>query len=103
MRFLVKVTIPVDAGNRAIKAGTLSTRIQSAMAELKPEAAYFMEEDGHRTAVLILDLKDVSQIPAVAEPFFLGMNAQVRFHPVMTQEDLGRAGLDELAKKWGGD
>ena len=103
MRFLVKVTMPVDAGNKAIKAGTLSTKLQSILAELKPEATYFMEEDGHRTAILVMDLKEASQIPSVAEPFFLGMNAQVRFHPVMTPEDLGRAGLDELANKWGAD
>ncbi len=30
------------------------------------------------------------------------MNAQVRFHPVMTPEDLNKAGLEGLAKKWRG-
>jgi hypothetical protein len=103
MRFLVKATIPVEAGNKAIRAGMLSTKMESVLAQLKPEATYFLEEDGHRTAILILEMKDASQIPSIAEPFFLSMNAEVRFHPVMTPEDLGRAGLDELGKKWGGD
>lgn len=103
MRFLLKATMPTDAGNRAIREGKLGPKIQAVMAELKPEAAYFMEEGGHRTALFVVNIQDASEIPRVAEPFFLGMNAEVRFHPVMTAEDLGRAGLDQLAQKWGGD
>jgi hypothetical protein len=103
MRFLVKATIPTVAGNTAIREGKLGPKIQAVLAELKPEAAYFMEEGGHRTALLVVNVQDASEIPRFAEPFFLGMNAEVRFHPVMTAEDLGRAGLDQLAQKWGSD
>ena len=42
MRFLLKVNIPVEAGNAAAKAGKLGATIQAILAELKPEAAYFM-------------------------------------------------------------
>ena len=42
MRFLLKVTIPVESGNAASKAGKLGTTIQSILAELKPEAVYVM-------------------------------------------------------------
>ena len=45
-------------------------------------------------------MKDPSKIPALAEPWFLLFNADVQFHAVMTPEDLGRAGLDELGEKW---
>jgi hypothetical protein len=101
MRFLVKATVPIEAGNKAIKEGTLSNTIRRVMEELKPEAAYFFEEDGHRTSLFVLNLEKASDIPRIAEPFFLGANAEVRLHPVMTAEDLAAAGLEELAKKWG--
>jgi hypothetical protein len=39
MRFLVKVNMPVEAGNRLAKAGKLGTTIQSILSDLKPEAA----------------------------------------------------------------
>ena len=54
MRFLVKVNIPVEAGNRAAKAGTLGTTIQAILADLKPEAVYFTDDHGQRTAFLFL-------------------------------------------------
>ena len=101
MRFLLHAKIPVEAGNRAIAAGTLSKDLQTLLADLKPEAAYFFEHDGCRSSMLIVNISDASQIPSVAEPFFLKMNAEVRLHPVMTAEDLGKAGLDNLAQKWG--
>ena len=91
MRCLLKVSIPVEAGNDAISDGTLPKHLDTILNELKPEAAYFTAENGKRTAFLFLDLKDASQIPAAAEPFFLAFNAQVEFHPVMNLEDLKKA------------
>jgi len=34
-------------------------------------------------------------------PFFLNFNADCEFRIAMSPEDLGKAGLDELGKKWG--
>ena len=48
-----------------------------------------------------LDLPDPSRIPSLAEPWFLSFNADVEFRVVMTPEELGRAGLEGLGKKWG--
>jgi len=92
MRCLLKVTIPVETGNAAISNGSLPRTIESILNESKPEAAYFAEENGKRTGFIFLDLKDVSQIPALAEPWFLAFNAQVEFHPAMNLEDLKNAG-----------
>ena len=92
MRFLVKVNIPVDAGNASAKAGKLGTTIQSILADLKPEAAYFTDDNGQRTAFLFLEMKDASQIPAIAEPWFLAFNASIEIHPVMVPDDLAKAG-----------
>jgi hypothetical protein len=57
--------------------------------------------EGKRTAVMVVDLKDASEIPKYAEPFFLNFESEVEFHPIMSPADLGRAGLEELGKKWG--
>ena len=103
MRFIVKASIPTVAGNKAVREGSLGSKLQTVLADLKPEAAYFFEDGGHRTALLVVNIQDASEIPRVAEPFFLGMQAEVRFHPVMTAEDLGKAGLEDLAKKWATD
>jgi hypothetical protein len=92
MRCLLKVTIPVETGNSAVNNGTLGKTIESILNESKPEAAYFCAENGKRTGFIFIDLKDASQIPAVAEPWFLAFNAQVEFHPAMNVEDLKNAG-----------
>jgi hypothetical protein len=50
-----------------------------------------------------VDLKDPSHIPALAEPWFLAFNASAEIHPVMTPEDLAKAGpaIERAAKKYG--
>ncbi|MCZ6621171.1 MAG: hypothetical protein O7C72_04645 [Deltaproteobacteria bacterium] len=102
MRCLLKASIPVEAGNAKAKNGTLGSLIESILAELKPEAAYFLTEKGRRTALLFIDLQDPSQIPAVVEPFFLAFNARVTITPAMTAEDLmkGAQGIEEAVKKY---
>ena len=92
MRFLLKVNIPVEFGNAAAKAGKLGATIQSILADLKPEAVYFTDSNGQRTGYIFLDMKDASQIPAIAEPWFLAFNASIEIHPVMIPDDLARAG-----------
>ena len=104
MRMLLRVSIPVETGNAAAKAGTLGTTVQSILADLKPEAAYFFADDnGNRSGSIVFDMKDSSQIPAIAEPWFLAFNAKVSFRPVMNPQDLGAAGpsITEAAKKFG--
>jgi hypothetical protein len=92
MRCLLKVTIPVGTGNAAITDGSLGKTIESILADLKPEAAYFSDDGGKRGGFIFFDLKDASQIPAVAEPWFLAFDAQVEIHPAMNLEDLKNAG-----------
>ena len=104
MRMLLRVSIPVEAGNVTTKAGTMGSIIESILADLKPEAAYFFADDsGNRSGSIVFDLQDVSQIPAVAEPWFLAFNAKVSLRPVMTPQDLAKAGssIDKSAKQFG--
>src|SRR2546430_9704518 len=93
MRMLLRVSIPVEAGNAAAKAGTLGSTIEQILADLKPEAAYFFADDnGERSGSIVFDMKDASEIPAVAEPWFLAFNAKVSFRPIMNPKDLAKAG-----------
>lgn len=104
MRMLLRVSIPVEAGNAAAKAGTLGPTIERILADLKPEAAYFLaDDDGQRSASIVFDMKDTSQIPAVAEPWFLAFNAKVSLRPIMNPQDLSKAGpaIGEAAKQYG--
>ena len=87
MRFLLKVNIPVESGNAAAKTGKLGATINSILADLKPEAVYFTDNNGQRSGFIFLDMQDASQIPAIAEPWFLAFNASVEIHPVMIPDD----------------
>ncbi len=102
MRFLLKVNIPVEAGNKAAKDGKLGETIQSILAELKPEAVYFTDDKGQRTGYIFFDMHGASQIPAIAEPWFLSFNAYVEIHPVMVPEDLmkARPAIEEAVRKY---
>jgi len=102
MRCLMKVNLPVETGNAAILDGSLPKTIESILADLKPEAAYFTEDGGQRTGFIFFDLKDASQIPAVAEPWFLAFNASVHLRPAMNLEDLKKAapGIERAVKSY---
>jgi len=99
MRMMLRITVPVEAGNKAIKDGTLQKTLQATTQRLKPEAAYFFAENGVRTGLLVFNLDDVSQIPVIAEPLFMGMNAALTMIPVMNADDLQK-GLAEAAKNF---
>jgi hypothetical protein len=103
MRVLIKVEFPVEAANAAIKAGSLPRTIQSILDEQKPEAAYFLASNGKRAGLLIVELADPSQIPALAEPWFLSFSATVDFQPVMVPADLAKAApaIEKAVKKYG--
>jgi len=103
VRILLKVSIPVDVGNARMRDGSLPKTMQSILEEQKPEAVYFAEERGRRTAFVVVNLEDPSQIPALAEPWFLAFNAEVELHPAMTPDDLMKAApaIEQAVKKYG--
>jgi len=101
MRMLMNVTLPADEFNQAVRDGSAGQKIARILEEIRPEAVYFTEEDGERGAILIVNLDSPSKVPALAEPWFLTFNAYVKFRIVMTPEDLQKAGLEDLGKKWG--
>jgi hypothetical protein len=90
MRFFLKISIPVEAGNAAAKADRFKA-IQQILEDQKPEAAYFLQDDGKRTAILIVNMEEASQLAEIVEPWFLALNASVECKPVMVAGDLQKA------------
>ena len=101
MRMLMHVRLPLEPFNSAVRNGTAGEKIQRILESIKPEAVYFSEQNGRRGGTLVVNVKDPSDVPALAEPWFLTFNAEVEFRIAMTPEDLARANLDGLGKKWG--
>jgi hypothetical protein len=100
VRILVDFRFPLEPFNSMVKDGTVGQKMEQVMGDIKPEALYFTERDGKRGGTMVVDLPDPSKIPAIAEPLFLVFDAAVNFHPVMTADDLGRAGLEEIGKRY---
>ena len=104
MRIMLTFTISPEKGDQLIKEGRIGETMQSILEDLQPEAAYFTDVEGTRGGVLIVNMEDGSQIPAITEPLLLGVGATVHMQPVMTPEDLqGAAGeaLQQMGQKYG--
>jgi hypothetical protein len=101
---MMQMSIPVEAGNEAARKDAFGPSFRKMLEAMKPEAAYFTTTGhGERGGFVVFDMSDVSEIPAIAEPFFLAFNARINFFPVMTPEDLGKAlpGIQKAAKEYG--
>jgi hypothetical protein len=94
---MMKVSIPVEAGNRGVKEGILPKTVMAFVEQAKPEASYFTAENGKRTAFFVFDLKDPTMIPSIAEPFFMNLNASIELSPVMNLEDM-KTGVEKANK-----
>ena len=100
MRMLLTANLPHEPFNTAVRNGTAGATLARIIEDAKPEAVYFTEQNGLRTAILVINLERASQVPTFAEPWFLSFNADCHFQIVMSPEDLAQAGLDDLGKKW---
>ncbi len=101
MKMLLTVEIPHEPFNSHVRSGKAGEIIGNILDAIRPEAAYFTEQDGMRGGVFVVDVQNASDIPSLAEPFFLNFRANCKFRILMSPADLGKAGLEELGKKWG--
>ena len=103
MKFMITASWPVEAGNAAARAGTLGETVQAILEDIKPEAVYFTVQDGMRATIMVVDLEDASEMPAIAEPWFLAFNAAIDIKPLMQPEDLAKAApaIENAVKKFG--
>lgn len=85
---MAKITMPVEAGNRAVQDGTIGKVVQQTAERWKPEAMYFTTFDGRRTMFCVFDMPASSDLPPFAEPFFTQLHAEVIVSPAMNGDDL---------------
>lgn len=95
MRTLIKIRVPVEAGNKAIREGTMGQIIQRTIESLKAETAFFGVENGQRTGYIVANVANTHDLVPVLEPVFIQLNAQIDFLPVMSGEELGK-GLSQV-------
>ena len=100
MRMLMTVKFPAEPFNTAVRNGTVAQTMKRILDEIKPEAAYFTAQEGHRGGILVVNMEQPSDMPRLAEPWFLHFNAQVSIQPAMTPADLAHADLNALGKQW---
>jgi hypothetical protein len=103
MRFILRTRIPIERGNQALSDPQFGQKMNDLLKEIGAEAAYFTTIDGQRGAYIIVNLKDASELPKVAEPLFLWLHADVEGLPAMMPEDLAKAGpaIGAAVQKWG--
>ena len=100
MRMILTAQVPHEKFNAAVADGTAGSKLKQIIEEAKPEAVYFTEQDGMRCAIMIINVDNPSQIPSYSEPWFLAFEADCQFRICMTPQDLERADLESLGKKW---
>ena len=102
MRFLVKATIPLEAGNDLVRDPEMQARMGAVLSDIKPEAAYFAVADGQRTMFLIVNIDEAADMVSVTEPLWLAFEADVEVFPVMGQDDFQRAAsrIESLGEKY---
>ena len=71
IRTLLRVKADVEASNRSVADGTLPQVINSTIEKPQAEATYLLTSEGCRSCLIVFDLKDPSDFPAIAESFFM--------------------------------
>ena len=97
MRTMMKVKFDTEAASRVIEEGSLPQLMQE-IDRFEPEAAYFGPEGGVRTAFVVFDLTDSSDLPSISEPLFSKLKATIEMFPVMNRDDLQK-GLRQLGRR----
>jgi hypothetical protein len=100
MRVMLTISLPAGPFNTLAREGTVGQKIGMIIEETRPESLYFTGNRYGRGAIAVYDIQDGSDIPRVAEPWFLTFNAEIEYGPAITPQELGKAGLDQIVKKW---
>ena len=98
MKMLLSVEFPIEPFNSLVSSGKAGEIIGRILDSIKPELAYFTEQDGARGGIFVIDVETPSDVPFFAEPFYLNFQASCKFRILMGPEDWQKAGLDELGK-----
>ncbi|MBF6651285.1 panthothenate synthetase [Methylobacter sp. BlB1] len=101
MKMLLTVEFPPEPFNSLVRNGRVGEIIERILETIKPEMVYFTEQDGKRGGIFVVNVQTPSDVPAFAEPFFLNFEACCKFRILMSPEELQKADLEGLGKKWG--
>ncbi len=102
MKMLVNVLCPVEPFNSMVRNGTAGEIIGRIVKDIKPESIYFTEHEGNRGAVMVVNVANASDVPSIAEPWYLNFEAICEFRIAMSPDDLMKANLTKIAEKWDG-
>ena len=100
MKMLLTVEFPPEPFNSLVRSGKVGESIKRILETIKPEVAYFMEQEGKRGGIFVVNLKSPSEVPFFAEPFFLIFQANCKFRILISPDDLQQAGLEDLGQRW---
>ncbi|MFI0372768.1 hypothetical protein ACH35V_33315 [Actinomadura sp. 1N219] len=89
---MLRAHLDAATASEAITNGKLAEVVESLMARLNPEAAYFGPNRGERCCTFVFDMQDSSMLPTIGEPLFQELGAKIEIEPVMNADDL-RKGL----------
>ena len=103
MRYLLKFSFNAEVGNVVTRDPEFGHKMESLLKEMQAEAAYFGPVNGHRGGYIVFSMDNASQIPAMLEPLFIWLKAEVELIPVMLPQDLANAGpaREAAIQKWG--
>jgi hypothetical protein len=91
MRFFIRARIPTEPGNKMAQDPNFLKKLEEYINKVKPKASYFMPIDGQRSAVFIANVESNDQVPAMGEPLFQWMGANVDVIPAMNFDDLKKS------------
>jgi hypothetical protein len=77
----MKVPVPTAAENPAINRPDFETELHDLFLRLGAEGRYSKTLDGKRFEYVLVNLKDISQLTAVAEPVFRLLKVKPEFLP----------------------
>jgi len=102
MRFITRVTISNETGNLLCRDKDFGKKLETILGDVRPEHVYFCVENGKRTLYAVVNVEGAHELPRVAEPFWLGLRADVEFTPAMTREDFTKATthIEAAARKY---
>jgi hypothetical protein len=103
MKYMVKMEIPNEAGNKALEDPKFGDRMQALLKEMKAEAAYFGIVNGQRGGFIIVNIDEPSQMVTLFEPLWFWFKANVEVFPVMLPQDLakGATAMPGVIQRWG--
>lgn len=101
MKILFRITFPVQRFNELARNGTVGQKLAAIVEATKPESIYFTGSQSGRGAVAVYDFADGSQVPGVAEPWFLTFDAQIEYSVAISGQEMAKGNLDEIVKQWG--